>query len=165
MSRYLVISADCHAGLPNAQYRDWLEPRYHDEFDAYLADRVRMMELAARGMINQEFAEEWAEENEEGLRGGWDAIRRDLELDADGVAGEVLFPDADAVAGRRLRALRGRVERVGRTRARTGHGRGPGPQPLAGRAVRHQPRPPGRGGAGADPRRHRRGRSRDRPGP
>ncbi len=98
MSRYLVISADCHAGLPNEQYRDWLEPRYHDEFDAYLADRARMMELAARGMINQEFAQEWAEENEEGLRGGWDATRRDLELDADGVAGEVLFPDADAVS-------------------------------------------------------------------
>ena len=98
MSRYLVISADCHAGLPNEQYRDWLEPRYHDEFDAYLADRARMMELAARGMINQEFAQEWAAENEEGLRGGWDATRRDVELDADGVAGEVLFPDADAVS-------------------------------------------------------------------
>ena len=98
MSHYLVISADCHAGLPNEQYRDWLEPRYHDEFDAYLADRARMMELAARGMINQEFAQEWAAENEEGLRGGWDATRRDLELDADGVAGEVLFPDADAVS-------------------------------------------------------------------
>ncbi len=98
MSRYLVISADCHAGLPNEQYRDWLEPAYRDQFDAYLADRARMMELAARGMINQEFAQEWASENEEGLRGGWDATRRDLELDADGVAGEVLFPDADAVS-------------------------------------------------------------------
>ena len=80
------------------QYRDWLEPQYRDEFDAYLADRARMMELAARGMINQEFAHEWATENEEGLRGGWDATRRDVELDADGVAGEVLFPDADAVS-------------------------------------------------------------------
>ncbi len=98
MSHYLVISADCHAGLPNAEYRDWLEPRYHEAFDAHLADRARMIELAARGMINQEFAQEWAAENEEGLRGGWDATRRDLELDADGVAGEVLFPDADAVS-------------------------------------------------------------------
>jgi predicted TIM-barrel fold metal-dependent hydrolase len=98
MSRYLVISADCHAGLPNEQYRDWLDPQYREPFDTYLADRARMMELAARGMLNQEFAQEWAEENEEGLRGGWDATRRDLELDADGVAGEVLFPDADAVS-------------------------------------------------------------------
>ena len=38
-------------------------------------------------------------ENAEGLRGGWDARRRDQELDADGVVGEVIFPDADAVTG------------------------------------------------------------------
>ena len=50
-------------------------------------------------MGNEEFAEEWYSENEEGLRGGWDAARRDKELDADGVVGEVIFPDADAVLG------------------------------------------------------------------
>ena len=33
------------------------------------------------------------------MRGGWDAGRRDKELDADGVVGEVIFPDADAVRG------------------------------------------------------------------
>ena len=54
-------------------------------------------ELAERGLRNAEFAEEWEEENAEGLRGGWDAGRRDAELDADGVVGEVIFPDADAV--------------------------------------------------------------------
>ena len=26
MGRYLVISSDCHAGLPNEQYRGWLDP-------------------------------------------------------------------------------------------------------------------------------------------
>ena len=39
------------------------------------------------------------QENAEGLQGGWDANRRDQELDADGVVGEVIFPDADAVTG------------------------------------------------------------------
>jgi predicted TIM-barrel fold metal-dependent hydrolase len=97
--RYLIISSDCHAGLPNEQYRDWLDPEYRDAFDQSLADRARMMELAARGILNEEFAEEWERDNEEGLRGGWDAGRRDKELDADGVVGEVIFPDADAVAG------------------------------------------------------------------
>ena len=71
--RYLIISSDCHAGLPNEQYRDWLDPEYRDAFDQSLADRARMMELAARGILNEEFAEEWERENEEGLRGGWDA--------------------------------------------------------------------------------------------
>lgn len=97
MSEYLVISADCHAGLPNAEYREWLDPEYRDRFDAALVERERMMELAQQGFLNQEFAEEWHEQNEEGLRGGWDAGRRDQELDADGVAGEVIFPDADSV--------------------------------------------------------------------
>lgn len=98
MTRYMVISADCHAGLPNQQYRDWLEPKYHQAFDDEQAARaVLEEELRARGMRNEEFAEQWQRENEEGLRGGWDAARRDKELDADGVAGEVMFPDADAV--------------------------------------------------------------------
>ena len=97
MSRYLVISADCHAGLPNAEYREWLDPDYRETFDAALVERQRMAELATQGFLNQEFADEWHAENEEGLRGGWDVGRRDKELDADGVAGEVIFPDADSV--------------------------------------------------------------------
>src|SRR3954452_5262080 len=56
-----------------------------------------MPELASRRVLNEEFAEEWERENSEGLQGGWDAGRRDKELDADGVVGEVIFPDADAV--------------------------------------------------------------------
>ncbi len=97
MDPYLVISADCHAGLPNAEYRAWLDPEYRETFDAALMERQRMAELANQGFLNQEFADEWHAENEEGLRGGWDAGRRDKELDADGVAGEVIFPDADSV--------------------------------------------------------------------
>jgi predicted TIM-barrel fold metal-dependent hydrolase len=95
---YLIISSDCHAGLPNGEYRDWLDPEYRETFDEHLAARTRMIELAQRGLLNQEFAAEWEEENAEGLRGGWEAARRDKELDADGVAGEVIFPDADAVS-------------------------------------------------------------------
>ena len=98
MNRYLVISSDCHAGLPNEQYREWLDPAYRQAFDDSQAERALFEEeLKGRGMRNEEFAEEWERENEEGLRGGWDAARRDKELDADGVAGEVIFPDADAV--------------------------------------------------------------------
>jgi predicted TIM-barrel fold metal-dependent hydrolase len=99
MSNYLVISADCHAGLPNEQYRDWLDPQYRDAFDKGLLERARLLELAQRGILNEAFAEEWERENHEGLQGGWDAARRDAELDADGVVGEVIFPDADAVSG------------------------------------------------------------------
>ncbi len=98
VNNYLVISADCHAGLPNEQYRSWLDPAFRQAFDDHLAARAAMeAELAERGLRNQEFAETWEEENAEGLRGGWEARRRDAELDADGIVGEVIFPDADAV--------------------------------------------------------------------
>lgn len=30
---YLVISADCHAGLPNEEYREWLDPEFREPFD------------------------------------------------------------------------------------------------------------------------------------
>jgi predicted TIM-barrel fold metal-dependent hydrolase len=98
VSNYLVISADCHAGLPNQQYRQWLDPAFRQTFDEHLAARAAMeADLAERGLRNEAFAEEWEKENADGLRGGWEAARRDQELDADGIVGEVIFPDADAV--------------------------------------------------------------------
>ena len=33
MNRYLVISADTHAGLPGPEYRGWLDPEYREQFD------------------------------------------------------------------------------------------------------------------------------------
>ena len=33
--RYVVISADCHAGGEIHEYRDYLASKYHDEFDAW----------------------------------------------------------------------------------------------------------------------------------
>ncbi len=95
--RYLIISADCHAGLPCEEYRPYLDGKYHDAFDAYVAERhaVRDQRMADSG----DYITQWEEENAEGLRGAFDPAQRDKELDGDGVAGEVLFPDADAITG------------------------------------------------------------------
>jgi hypothetical protein len=35
--RYLVISADCHAGPPRAALRDYLDPPYRADLDDYVA--------------------------------------------------------------------------------------------------------------------------------
>jgi predicted TIM-barrel fold metal-dependent hydrolase len=98
---YLIISADSHAGLPTEDYREYLETSYHPQFDDFLQERHVQLEAITRlGVRNEAFAKSWFEEHDEALRGGWDALRRDQELDGDGVAGEVIFPDADAVESR-----------------------------------------------------------------
>ncbi len=98
---YLIISADSHAGLPTEQYRDYLASKYHPQFDDFLRERAAQLEAITRlGVRNEQFAKAWYEEHDDALNGGWDAVRRDQELDGDGVAGEVVFPDADAVESR-----------------------------------------------------------------
>ena len=140
MSRYLVISSDCHAGLPNEQYRDWLDPAHRGAFDEAQAARAATeQELVDRGLRNEAFAEEWERENEEGLRGGWDAARRDKELDADGVAGEVIFPDADAVTGGASAPFGAGLGTSGDQDPALLLAGAAGPQPLARRALRRQP--------------------------
>lgn len=101
MEPYLIISADSHAGLPTADYRQYLESKFHPAFDDFLAERQAFVEeLTKRGIRDEEYAKNWFEEHEEELYGGWETDRRDVELDGDGVAGEVIFPDADAVESR-----------------------------------------------------------------
>ncbi len=99
MDPYLVISADTHAGLPTELYREYLDSRHHEAFDGFLAQQEAMAQARKQlGLQNEEFAQDWFGEHEEELRAGWDAARRDAELDKDGVVGEVVFPDADAVS-------------------------------------------------------------------
>jgi predicted TIM-barrel fold metal-dependent hydrolase len=99
MSNYLAISADTHAGLPAEQYREFVDPQHRDAFDE--ANRIAE-QMRAASFVGSEAHDRWVEEwNTEiadhgGMRGSWDASIRDKELDADGVAGEVIFPDADA---------------------------------------------------------------------
>lgn len=75
--RYTIISADCHAGADLLDYRDYLDPAYCDEFDAWAADYVNPF---------SDLSEPDAARN-------WDSDRRLADLDADGVAGEVIFPN------------------------------------------------------------------------
>ncbi len=77
MDRYLLISADCHAGGSIEQYREYLDPQYRDEFDAW------------RGRYSNPFRDLQAD----GRTRNWDSDRRTAELEADGVVAEVLFPN------------------------------------------------------------------------
>ncbi len=91
--RHLVISSDCHAGLPPERYRDYLDPKYRARFDEDLALRMAQREAAAKLFLVDEFNARWREENWTGLTGAWDHAARIDVLDGDGIAAEVVFPD------------------------------------------------------------------------
>ena len=95
--RYVVVSADGHAGLACEEYRPYLEAKYHPAFDEYLAERMAHREESLA--FNYDYIMGWEKDNEEGLKGAFDPVIRDKELDADGVAADVLFADADAITG------------------------------------------------------------------
>lgn len=96
---YLVVSSDSHAGAPWAEYRPYLERRHGAAFDAWL-QKMRTQEQLVGGTrvdirgeaIRASFAAEEAV-REGGTTGAWDPAIRAREMDRDGVAGEVVFPD------------------------------------------------------------------------
>jgi predicted TIM-barrel fold metal-dependent hydrolase len=90
----MMFSADCHGGAPVEQYRDYLESRYHEPFDQYLAARAEtrraVLERTAR---NQALSEAPVEERSN-FSEHMDADGRLKRLEDDGVVGEVIFPEA-----------------------------------------------------------------------
>jgi predicted TIM-barrel fold metal-dependent hydrolase len=74
---YTIISADTHAGGSHAQYRDYLESRYLDDFDAW------------RNRYKNPFKDL---KDDRRLR-NWDNDMRSRQQLEDGVVGEVIFPN------------------------------------------------------------------------
>lgn len=75
---YTIISADTHAGGSHAQYREYLDPAYQEEFDAW------------RGRYKNPYKD--LKDTDLRIR-NWDSARRWADQEADGVVGEVLFPN------------------------------------------------------------------------
>ncbi len=75
--RYTVISADTHAGGSHAQYREFLDPRFRDDFDAW------------RGRYQNPFKDL----GDQRRFRNWDDDMRNSQQDEDGVVGEVIFPN------------------------------------------------------------------------
>ncbi len=74
---YTIITADSHAGGSHAQYREYLDPAYHEDFDAW------------RGKYRNPFKDLKDDRRER----NWDNDRRHREQEADGIIGEVIFPN------------------------------------------------------------------------
>src|SRR6516164_9551709 len=74
----MLISADCHAGGSHEQYREYLDPAYREEFDAW------------RG----KYKNPWKDLRDTDLRvRNWDNDRRSADELAAGVVGEVIYPN------------------------------------------------------------------------
>lgn len=93
MDRFLVISSDCHAGLPPERYRDYVEPRHREAFDAALPIQIEETRKAGERFLVADVNASWRRGIETALTGAWDHDQRVKVLDADGIAGEVIFPD------------------------------------------------------------------------
>jgi hypothetical protein len=77
IDRYVVISTDTHAGADLHDYKPYLPARLHDEFDAWAQTYVSPFDdlIIATASRN------------------WDSELRIADMDADGVAAEVLLPN------------------------------------------------------------------------
>ena len=94
MDRYLVISSDCHAGLPPQRYRDYLESRHHAAFDAALPIQIELTQKAAKRFLVADINEDLAQGPRVAAAGAWDHDARVRVLDGDGIAGEIILPTA-----------------------------------------------------------------------
>ena len=95
MTRYMVISADCHAGLPAPMYRRYLEEKYHGDFDRYLEKTAPSRGQGMQRLFTKEAIADFAKEAEEagGIEGFWNHRTRMKELEDEGIVAEVVFPD------------------------------------------------------------------------
>jgi predicted TIM-barrel fold metal-dependent hydrolase len=124
MTRFMILSSDCHAGALPATYNDYMPAKYHDAANDWWIRYAREMILRKGTFFDQEAVEAYDEKagGETGKfgaarvspdaltddvlrdlltdgesafaprRGEWDPSVRLEELEADGVAGEVVFP-------------------------------------------------------------------------
>ncbi len=97
----LIVSSDGHVGPPVEQYRDYIEPRYRQDYEDWLA-QYRPMWVATQAKphdtpdtLSEDYKREWMrnEKVAQGAEATWNAARRLELLDADGIAADVLFPD------------------------------------------------------------------------
>ncbi len=91
--RMLVVSSDCHAGLPIAQYRTYIDSQYHEMLDAVVPITIEMSKQAEASFLIKEINDEWRSGIEQELTGAWDYDERVKMLDNEGIAAEIVFPD------------------------------------------------------------------------
>lgn len=91
MDRITLVSCDCHAAATPEVYRGYLEAPFRARYDAMLRDPAAVHRRATQ-VIGPFPPTGDGDGEREPLTARWDAARRLVALDGDGVAAEVLFP-------------------------------------------------------------------------
>jgi predicted TIM-barrel fold metal-dependent hydrolase len=78
IDRYMILSSDTHAGAEMRAYKAFLDPRWHEDFDAW-ADSVTNPWIDLR--------------DADAAAVNWDSDRRLAAMDREGITGEVIFPN------------------------------------------------------------------------
>ncbi len=103
--RLMLVSSDCHAGAPWSIYRDYLDPHYRNAYERWVeehsathrtptvAELERERPNSLDSMSPTRLKEYEAAMQAHGHLGNWDPAVRARELDREGIAGEVIFPD------------------------------------------------------------------------
>jgi predicted TIM-barrel fold metal-dependent hydrolase len=98
--RALMVSSDGHATAKMRDYRPYLDPDVRSEFDAFCDtfDEEGMTTVNPKSLANRidpELVQLWIDTVlvEDRVAGQWDPARRLEELDREGIAGELIFPD------------------------------------------------------------------------
>ncbi len=60
---YVIVSSDTHAGLQVEEYRDYLESKFHPQFDQWVVERHEHRRLVEE--VNGEYVARWESENAE----------------------------------------------------------------------------------------------------
>ncbi|GAF47607.1 amidohydrolase family protein [Rhodococcus wratislaviensis] len=100
MDKLMIISSDGHATARMRDYTPYLDPEFREEFGAFCdvyeeKGTHTFDEKALSGRLDPYLVDEWRENVIDAgrLEGNYDPAKRLIELDREGVAGEVLFPD------------------------------------------------------------------------
>jgi predicted TIM-barrel fold metal-dependent hydrolase len=100
VERLMIFSSDGHATARMPDFRPYLPASLREDFDAFCTlyaekGSKNFEPRALRFRIDDEMVDEWEEgfHSRGRLDGYWNIDRRLKELDAEGVSGEVLFPD------------------------------------------------------------------------
>jgi predicted TIM-barrel fold metal-dependent hydrolase len=84
--RYVVVSADSHAGAALREYKPYLEGRWHEEFDAWADAYVDPW-------LGFEDAQRIGGSASSGLESNWNSELRQSRVEGEGIVGEVLYPN------------------------------------------------------------------------